>query len=82
MPTESSTLRRIRESEGVQRAELARLSGVSERTLRRVEAGILVSAVMQNRIVNALNRLPNRHRDYATDDLYESMPHHDWSKEG
>lgn len=65
----TSNLRKIRESEGLTRAALARMAELSDRTLQRVEGGEPASAVTIGKIVKALNRLPTRLRTYTNSDV-------------
>lgn len=68
----ASRLRNAREAEGVSRAELARRSGVSERTLQRAEAGDDLSTVTKHKIIKAFNKLPDGLRVYTISDLFRS----------
>jgi transcriptional regulator with XRE-family HTH domain len=65
-----SKLRQVREREGLSRAELAQLSDLSERTIQRGENGANITNLTKNRILNALNRRPERLREYEFDDLF------------
>lgn len=66
-----SRLRRVREHEGLSRAELARLADVAERTLQRCESGQQVMGITKHKVLNALNRRDGL-RDYTLADLFES----------
>jgi transcriptional regulator with XRE-family HTH domain len=58
-------LREAREKEGLTRAQLARESGVSEKTLQRAEEdGRKVKGTTRYKIINALNRRKDRLRKY------------------
>ena len=65
-------LRGVREQEGVTRAELARLAGISVRTVQRAEEGQAISLVTKSRILKALNRVQDRAMDYALDYIFGS----------
>lgn len=60
-----------RESEAISRAELARVSNLSEKTIKRVEDGTRsFTSVTKNRIVNGLNSLKNSKRAYTIEYLF------------
>ncbi len=63
-------LRSIREREGLSRATLARLADLSEKTLQRAEAGEPISEVTRNRILKALNALPNGLSTYVMKNVF------------
>jgi DNA-binding transcriptional regulator YiaG len=65
-----SRIREIREGEGWSRAAHARAAGVSERTIKRAEDGASVSSPIQHRLLNALNKKPDRLQDYSMADLF------------
>jgi transcriptional regulator with XRE-family HTH domain len=65
-------LRIAREEEGITRAQLARESGVSDKTLERAEKdGGKVKNTTRYRIVNALNRRGDRLREYDVQELFD-----------
>lgn len=66
----ATKLRRAREREGQSRAALARLAGVSERTLRRAEDGEAISEVTKGKILKGFHKVPDRLRDYSYGDLF------------
>lgn len=64
-------LRKIREAEGLTRSDLARRAQVSERTLQRIEnEESEPSPVTMNRIVKALNRTPNKLKEYQVNSVF------------
>jgi DNA-binding XRE family transcriptional regulator len=68
-----NSLRDVRESEGLSRAALARVAGLNERTLKRIEDeddGYTPTAVTMNKLCNALNRRQERIRDYQLSDVF------------
>jgi transcriptional regulator with XRE-family HTH domain len=66
----ANRLREAREREGLSRAALARSAGLNDKTLQRAEAGDPVSSVTLNRIVKALNRLPDALEKYTIERLF------------
>lgn len=70
----SVKLRQVREREGLSRAELGRISGVSERTIQRAEAGSLTMPTIRYKLLNALKRRSERLQTYALDDLFDLAP--------
>lgn len=76
-----NNLRTIRENEGVGLSELARESGLSERTLRDTESGIRCPRPHnRNKIVRALNNLIRRRtkpgdpapKQYTHEEIFQS----------
>jgi DNA-binding transcriptional regulator YiaG len=63
-------VREVREKEGWSRAAHARAAGVSDRTIKRAEEGARVSSPIQHRLLNALNKKPDRLQDYVMRDLF------------
>lgn len=66
----SNKLRTIRVDEGLDKAELARLSDVSERTIREIENGNQSREETLRRIVNGLNRNPKRKKEYEFEEVF------------
>lgn len=62
----------VRESEGLSRAALARSAGMADRTLQRMESGAQVAEATKGKLVKALNRLPDKLRDYTVDYLFSN----------
>ncbi len=52
------------------RADLARVSELSDSTIERAEEGGQVRNATKYRIRNALNARPNRLKDYTVEDLF------------
>ena len=61
----------VRNHEAISRAELARLAGISERTLKRVEDGVpTISQNTRAKVVKGVNELMNKQRKYTTEYLF------------
>jgi transcriptional regulator with XRE-family HTH domain len=68
----SNNLKNIRTAEGFSITQLATLSGVSVRTLRRIEGATRnVAPSTKHRIIKALNKKPSRGKGF---DLAEVFP--------
>jgi DNA-binding XRE family transcriptional regulator len=60
-----------REDEGVSKAELSRLAGISERTIRNIEEGLrAVSPTMKGKIAKGFNRIADKKLDYTVQYLF------------
>jgi DNA-binding XRE family transcriptional regulator len=60
-----------RMAEALSKADLARKSGLSDRTVHRVENGRrTISPTTKSKIVKALNSLPDKQRDYTIEYLF------------
>jgi DNA-binding XRE family transcriptional regulator len=74
MPERTKVGNRVREmriDEGVPRARLASLAGISDKTVRDIERGIREgSDVTKAKIVNGFNRLPGKKRVYTFETLF------------
>lgn len=69
-------LRAIREEHGIERAALAKASGVNERTIRRIEEMDGAPRLeIKARLVRALNGLIGRDT-YATEQVFEGWAPH------
>ena len=67
----ANELRRIRTLEGLKITELAGLAGVSTKTIQALEYRTRpVAPETKNKIVNGLNRRPNRGKPYDFKDLF------------
>lgn len=76
MAAESSKnrLKEVRQSEGLTKAELARLTGVSAKTITNIERNSLKSRrETKQKIILGLNRNPNRTGEYAFEDVFPSQ---------
>ena len=61
----------VRNHEAISRAELARLAGISERTLKRVEDGVpTISQNTRAKVVKGFNALMKKQRKYTTEHLF------------
>lgn len=65
-------VREVRESEGLSRAALALQAGLADRTLKRLESGAPVAGATKGKVLKALNRLPDRLRNYKAEDVFPS----------
>jgi transcriptional regulator with XRE-family HTH domain len=66
-----NNLKNIRTAEGLSIAQLASLSGVSVRTLRRVEGATRnVAPSTKQRIVKALNKKPSRGKGFNLAEVF------------
>lgn len=64
-------LREIREDEGLRVTELALLSGISTKTIERIEQGARkVSQITKSKVVKGLNLNPKKSRDYKYPDVF------------
>lgn len=66
--TVRSNLRHIREQDGVRQVELARKSGLSDRTIRNAERGRVSTPTTLYKVLNAHNSLTGK--DYDLGDLF------------
>lgn len=68
-----NNLKQIRQSEGISKAELARLAKISERTISRIESDMMTGTIeTKYRIVKGINSLPDRLKEYTFDDIFPS----------
>jgi transcriptional regulator with XRE-family HTH domain len=75
-PSENtSELQRLRQSEGLSRAQLAREAGVSDRTIKRGEDGAKLRTETRYRIVRGLNSLSEHEPPYEIDDVFPEASH-------
>lgn len=66
-----NNLKKIREEAGLSKAELARLSGVSETTIRHVENSKReVTEKTKHRLVNALNKSNHKPKEYKFEEVF------------
>lgn len=64
-------LREIREQEGLTITRLAALAGVSPKTVSRLENGSRnVAPATKGSIIKGLNKIPDRLREYALEDVF------------
>lgn len=64
-------LREIREEQGLSRAELSRLSGVSVTTIREIEIYIREgSKATKYKLVNGLNSNPKKTRGFTFEEIF------------
>lgn len=67
----ANNLQQIREAEGLAKAKLARQSDVSVDIITDAETRRRrLRPESQNRIVNGLNRIPNKQREYTVDNVF------------
>lgn len=67
---DGTELRRIRQSAGLSRAQLARAADVSDRTVKRAEDGEKIRRETQFRIVHGLNDLSKHDPPYELEDVF------------
>jgi DNA-binding XRE family transcriptional regulator len=65
-----NNLKIIREMEGLTKVTLAILANLSTKTISRIEEGRHCPPVTQGKIVKALNRVPDKLRDYSLEDIF------------
>lgn len=64
-------LKEIREHEGITISELSRLSGVSEKTIRDIEAKRAnPTRITKNKIVNGVNRNSRKTMTYTIEEIF------------
>ena len=73
-PKNASELRHIRQSEGLTCAELARASGVADRTVKRAEDGESVRPETRYKILRGLNSLSKHDPPYELQDVFPDAP--------
>ena len=67
----NNRVREMRVDEGIPRARLASLSGISDKTLHDIEKGVREgSDVTKARIVNGFNKIVGKKRDYTFASLF------------
>ena len=72
MVFKKTKLQSLREKEGLNRTELARLADVSARTIARMERDEgNVTIEMKNKVLKGLNILDNKLREYKYSDLFD-----------
>ena len=74
MPQERNRLRQVRLSEGLKVTELARFSGVSERTIREIEKERASSTeVTKYKIVRGLNENPAKNQSWSYEEVFDTQ---------
>lgn len=64
-------LRKVRLAEGLSKAELARLAGISAQTITNIEnSNHSARPETKHKIVNGLNRNPDKIKTYAVEDVF------------
>lgn len=77
-PTSRNNLRELRTVEGIKRSNLARESGLSDKTIMRVETGEQSTPVTLHGILNALNSLRRkRGREYSFKEVFPDAANKD-----
>lgn len=65
-------MREVRIQEGLTQRELADLSGLSAKTISRIERGMdSVRDQTKHKVVKGLNKVEDKHREYTFDFLFE-----------
>ena len=75
MSDSKSELQRLRESEGLSRAELARAGSVSDRTIKRAEEGENLRPETRYKILRGLNVLSKHDPSYELDQVFPETQH-------
>jgi transcriptional regulator with XRE-family HTH domain len=66
-----NSVKEARTQEAISRAELARRTGLSDRTIKHVEEGTRnVAPLTKDKIVKGFNALPNKQRQYTREYLF------------